>query len=84
LEARESSSLVVEKEVVLDEHWVKEVPVAERIRLDASLFPLHLVKLVDSLLQISFRRERQQKIWWGSKLLKFCELRWIESLCSRV
>jgi hypothetical protein len=36
---------------------VKEMPVAERIRLDASLFPLHLVNLVDSLLQMSFRRE---------------------------
>ncbi len=39
---------------------MKEVPVAERIRLDASLFPLRLVILVDSLLHISSRRERQQ------------------------
>jgi hypothetical protein len=61
---------------------VKEVPVAERIRLDASLFLLRLVILADSLLQMRFRRERQRGIW--SKLLKFCELRWTESLCSRV
>jgi hypothetical protein len=31
--------------------------VAERFWLDASLFPLRLVNLVDSLLQMSFRRE---------------------------
>ncbi len=65
-----------------DEDWVKEVPVAERIRLDASLFPLRLVILADSLLQMRFRRERQLGIW--SKLLKLCELKWTESLCSRV
>ncbi len=41
---------------------MKEVHVAERIRLDASLFPLHLVILADSLLQISSRRERQQGV----------------------
>jgi hypothetical protein len=46
----------------LEENWVKEVHVAERIRLDASLFPLHLVILADSLLQISSRRERQQGV----------------------
>jgi hypothetical protein len=39
---------------------VKEIHVAERIRLDASLFPLRMVILADSLLQISSRRERQQ------------------------
>jgi hypothetical protein len=39
---------------------MKEVPIAERIWLDASLFPLRLVIFADSLLQISFRRERQQ------------------------
>ncbi len=38
--------------------WEKG-PVAERVRLDASLFPLRLVVLADSLLQMSSRRERQ-------------------------
>ncbi len=41
---------------------MKEVLVAERIRLDASLFPLRLVILANSLLQISSKRERQQGV----------------------
>ncbi len=38
--------------------WEKG-PVAERVRLDASLFPLRLVVLADLLLHMSYRRERQ-------------------------
>ncbi len=45
-----------------EEECVKEVPMAERIRLDASLFPLRLVILADSLLQISLKRERRQGV----------------------
>ncbi len=45
-----------------EEDCVKEVLVAERIRLDASLFPLRLVILANSLLQISSKRERQQGV----------------------
>jgi hypothetical protein len=44
-----------------EEECVKEVHVAERIRLDASLFSLRLVILADSLLQISLKRERERQ-----------------------
>ncbi len=40
---------------------MKEAHVAERIRLDASLFPLRLVILADSLLQISLKNRDEPR-----------------------
>ncbi len=49
------------KERVFDEHRAKEISVAERFWLDASLFPLRLVNLVESSLQLRFMRQRENK-----------------------